>query len=53
MIGLDAAQFARLRGERARFEEARGPKPFVEANAVHFSIVAVEYAVSETVGESS
>lgn len=53
MIGFDAPQFTRFPGECARFEEARGPKPFVEANPVHISIVAVEYAVSETVGESS
>lgn len=35
MIGYDPAQLTRFRGERARLEEARGPKPFVETNAVH------------------
>lgn len=53
MVGFDPAQFTRLRGERARLEEPRGPKPFVETDADHFSIVAVEYASDGTKGSSS
>ncbi len=34
-IGTDAAQLTGPRGERARLEEAGGPKPFVHANASH------------------
>ncbi len=35
VVGQDAAQFAGLRRESARFEEARCPQPFVETRAGH------------------
>jgi len=34
-VRLNAANVTGARGQSARFEEARGPKPFVDANRVH------------------
>ncbi len=41
-VGEDAAQVAGLGGQRAGFEEARRPKPFVDAQGVHEDIVVQE-----------
>lgn len=40
-VGLDAAEVTGASGEGAGFEEAGGPEPFVDADAVHASIVEV------------
>ena len=40
MVGLDPAQLARLRRQRARLEETRGPQPFIKTGAVHEPIFA-------------
>ena len=38
-VGEDATQVTGLGGQRPRFEEARSPKPFVDAQGVHEVIV--------------
>jgi hypothetical protein len=39
-VRFDSAKLAGVAGHGARFEESRGPKPFVDADAVHDVIVA-------------
>jgi len=33
-VGLNPAQVAGMRGERARLEEARGPQPFIDPDVI-------------------
>jgi hypothetical protein len=39
LAALDSAQLACARSQAARFEESRGPKPFVEAHVGHATIL--------------
>lgn len=53
VVRLDAIQIAGLGGERARFEEARGPEPFVDAHEDSVNPASDQTARSKIVSDEA